>query len=111
MPRQNDPAGRPLYIDQRRFDEAESLPLRDLYSLAGERSKAAHPLLSLGTLYYQGDSERAIEMTRVAGGLILPETDPKLYLSVRHNLALYLCESGGWSEAAGIVTEDRELYG
>ena len=103
-----------LYIDQRRFDEAESLLSRSItfYSLAGERSKAAHPLLSLGTLYYnQGDSGRAIEMTRIASDLILPETDPKLYLFARHNLALYLCESGRWSEADSTVGEDRELYG
>jgi tetratricopeptide (TPR) repeat protein len=102
-----------LRKDQRRFAEAEELLGRAalLYEVAGERSEAAHPLLTLGLLY--GDRQnltRAIEATRSALAKLDPETEPRLYLCGRHNLALFLVEGGQYAAASEAMRADEELY-
>jgi tetratricopeptide (TPR) repeat protein len=102
-----------LRKDQRRFVEAEELLSRAalLYEVAGERIEAARPLLTLGLLY--GDRQnltRAIEATRSALGKLDPETEPRLYLCGRHNLALFLVEGGQYDAASEAMHADEELY-
>jgi tetratricopeptide (TPR) repeat protein len=102
-----------FYIDLRRFAEAEELLTRSimLYSLVGETGRAAHPLLTLGTLYYyQGDSARAIEVTQAAADSARPGSDRRLYMNARHNLVLYLCEAERYTTALEILETDQELY-
>lgn len=102
-----------LFLDQRRFPEAEELLNRSvtLYSVAGERSEAVRPLLSLGLAHYhRGNYAKAIEVTQEAAGLTSPERNLRLYLSARHNLAVYLCEAGKYQAAAEAVREDQALY-
>lgn len=38
------------------------------------------------------------------------EAEPRLYLNGRHNLAVYLTESGRFEEAADLLEADEELY-
>lgn len=102
-----------LSMDQRRFRDAEALLNRSviLYSLAGAKPQIAHPLVTLGLLHYhRGEYAKAVEMTQAATHLIHLETDPRLYLSARHNLALFLCEAGSCTAAAEVLQADRDLY-
>jgi tetratricopeptide (TPR) repeat protein len=61
--------------------------------------------------FHQGLLERAIERVQAALGKLSPEVEPRLYLNGRHNLALYLAESGRYEAAAVLVAEDEDLYG
>jgi len=102
-----------LRKDQRRFVEAEERLGRAalLFEVAGEKTEAARPLLTLGLLY--GDRQnltQAIEATRSALGKLDPETEPRLYLCGRHNLSLFLVEGGQYAAAAEGLREDEELY-
>jgi tetratricopeptide (TPR) repeat protein len=108
-----DSAEASLSMDQRRFRDAEALLNRSviLYSLAGAKPQIAHPLVTLGLLHYhRGEYAKAVEMTQAATHLIHLETDPRLYLSARHNLALFLCEAGSCTAAAEVLQADRGLY-
>jgi len=102
-----------LRKDQRRFAEAEELLARAalLFEVAGERREAVGPLLSLGLLY--GDRKNltlAVEATHSALDKLDPETEPRLYLCGRHNLALFLVEGGQYAAAAEAMRADEELY-
>jgi tetratricopeptide (TPR) repeat protein len=102
-----------LDMEQSRFGRAEELLTRAiaLYSLGGAREQAAHPLVTLGLMYYhQGDSAKAVEFTQAAVDAISPERDRRLYLSARYNLSLYLCEAGYYHAAAETLLTDRDLY-
>jgi tetratricopeptide (TPR) repeat protein len=102
-----------LRKDQRQFKEAEELLVRavNLYGLTGTKEESAQPLITLGLLYYdRGDYRKAIEVTRVSAEMMSPKTDPRFYLCARHNLALFLAESGDYSAAAEILHEDARLY-
>jgi hypothetical protein len=102
-----------LRKDQRRFQEAEELLARStaLFQLAGEKTEAARPLLVLGAMYHhQQQSARAIETTEAALALLRPETEPRLYLCGRHNLALFHVESGRYEEATALLAADETLY-
>lgn len=108
-----DSAEAVLEMDQRRFGEALALIHRSvaLYALAGAKEEAAHPLTTLGLIYYhQGDLEQAIEATRSATALIQPEQNLRLYLGVRHNLTLFLSEAGYYEVASEALLRDRPLY-
>jgi hypothetical protein len=102
-----------LRKDERRFQEAEALLSRSaaLFDLAQERIEAARPLLTLGLAYYdQQELAKAIETTEAALAFLKPESEPRLYLCGRHNLALFYVESGRYEAAAVILAADEALY-
>jgi tetratricopeptide (TPR) repeat protein len=102
-----------LRKDQRRFAEAEELLTRAamLFRISGAAVDTARVLFTLGALFFQqGLFERAIETTEAALERLPPEEEPRLYLSGRHNLALYLAEAGWYARAAGLVAADEGLY-
>lgn len=101
-----------LALDQRQFQEAERLLTRSifLFTIAGDRSRGAHPRLTLGHLcYVRGDLAKAIEHTREAAEAV-PVREERLYLYANHNLALYLCEAGRYTAAAEALRDLQELY-
>jgi tetratricopeptide (TPR) repeat protein len=102
-----------LRKDQRRFADAEALLLRSimLYRLAGDQRAAAHPLVTLGLLYYdRQDYRQALDTFRGALSHLQPETDPRFFCSVHHNLTLTLCELGDLHAAAEALETSRDLY-
>ncbi len=102
-----------LRKDQRQFKEAEELLVRavNLYGLTGTKEEAAQPLITLGLLYYdRNDYRQAIEVTKAAVEMMSPKADPRLYLCARHNLALFLAESGDYATASETLHADAKLY-
>jgi tetratricopeptide (TPR) repeat protein len=102
-----------LRCDQRLFGQAEMLLSRAamLYRVSGSPVGTGRVLLTLGTMYYQqGNLGRAVETTEAALEGLPPETEPRLYLNGRHNLAVYLTESGRFEEAADLLEADEALY-
>lgn len=103
-----------LRKDQRRFSEAENLLAQALvnYRISGDDQGIAHVLLKWGdTCFLAGNFDRAIEQARSALEKIDPETDRRLYLCARHNLAFYLTEIGSCEEAAAVLAAEEERYG
>jgi tetratricopeptide (TPR) repeat protein len=101
-----------LSLDQRHFQEAERLLIRSifLFTIAGDRSRGAHPRLTLGHLCYQrGDLAKAIDFTREAAEAVSVREE-RLYLYAHHNLALYLCEAGRYPAAAEALRDLQDLY-
>lgn len=98
---------------QRRFDEALSLldACYTIYERHGDRSNAGRILISKG-LYigYDNDPEAAIHFLEAGLSMINPSTDPKMVLSVVHNLALFLSECGRFEEARRILRRTRKAY-
>ncbi len=102
-----------LRKDQRRFQEAEELLTRSamLFRISGDDAETARVLLKLGELsFHQGLLDRAAEIVQAALERLTPEEEPRLYLSSRHNLALYLAEAGRYTQAAGLLAADVDLY-
>ncbi len=102
-----------LRKDQRRFADAEALLLRSimLYRLAGDQRAAVYPLVTLGILYFdRQDYRQALETYRGALSHLQPETDPRFYCTVHHNLTLTLCELGDHHAAADALETGRDLY-
>jgi tetratricopeptide (TPR) repeat protein len=102
-----------LRKDQRKFKEAEELLARSvtLFELAGETIEAARPLVVLGTMYFhQQEMAKAIDATKTALSFLSPETDPRLYLCARFNLALIFVESGRFAEGGVLLQADASLY-
>ena len=101
-----------LYKDQRRLRHAERLFTRaaSLYRLADAEVDRARILLNLAATHnHQGKPDRAVEVTRDALAELSPEREPRLYMSGRYNLALFLVESGDARQAAEVLEEDAEL--
>jgi tetratricopeptide (TPR) repeat protein len=101
-----------LALDQRRFADAEKLLNRSIhmYTIAGDKSLTAHPMLTLGHLYaLRGEHSQAIEILQEAVHLA-GERDRRLALYLRHNLAHYLCEAGAFETAAAVLAEAHDLY-
>jgi tetratricopeptide (TPR) repeat protein len=102
-----------LRKDQRRFQEAEDLLTRSavLFELAGERREAARPLMALGAMYHhRQETAKAIETTKAALASLNAVREPRLYLSARFHLALFLAESGRLEAALEILAADAALY-
>jgi tetratricopeptide (TPR) repeat protein len=102
-----------LRKDQRRFAEAGELLTRSamLFRISGAAVETARVLFTLGALFFQqGLLGQAIETTETALERLPPEEEPRLYISGRHNLALYLAEAGRYAQAAGLVAADEDLY-
>jgi tetratricopeptide (TPR) repeat protein len=99
---------------QRRFSEAlELLDQAVELFLDGEYRDphlAGRSLFAkAAVLIEMGDSESAIQALKKANGLIDPERDPRLLLSIRHNLVENLCTMGRHAEAADLFPDVREL--
>jgi len=102
-----------LRKDQRRFHEAEELLTRSVtfFELAGEAVEAARSLVVLGAVYYnQQEMAKAIETTQSALTFLSPESDPRLYLCARFNLAKFFVESGRFAEGGALLQSDALLY-
>ncbi|HYU34360.1 MAG TPA: hypothetical protein VEW48_19580 [Thermoanaerobaculia bacterium] len=102
-----------LRKDQRQFADAEALLLRSimLYRLAGDQRAAVYPLVTLGILYFdRQDYRQALDTYKGALSHLQPETDPRFFCSVHHNLTLTLCELGEHRAAAAALETSRELY-
>jgi tetratricopeptide (TPR) repeat protein len=102
-----------LRKDQRRFPEAERLLKRAAaqFSLIQAADDAARALIKLGDTYeLAGSLDRAIETTRSALALLGPESEPRLHLCARFNLAQQLVHAGQYEEASARLEEDEELF-
>jgi tetratricopeptide (TPR) repeat protein len=102
-----------LRKDQRRFQEAEDLLTRaiTLYRLADDHASAIYPLTTLGLLYYKRQEyPKAVDTFRTALSQGAPETDPRLFCYLHHNLTLTLCDQGNYDAAAEGLRTGRVLY-
>lgn len=102
-----------LRKDQCRFEQAEELLTRAamLFRLVYALEDAARVLLNLGTVYnLRGEPLRAIETTRSALDMMPPESEPRLYLCGRFNLACQLFSAGRREEAEEALDIDADLY-
>lgn len=103
-----------LRKDQRQFRRAEELLARAevLYRVAGCMAENARVAIKLADVYsHSGAMERAVETLRPVFAALDRERDARLFLSARHNLAMYLTDLGRHLEAARILRAERELYG
>jgi tetratricopeptide (TPR) repeat protein len=102
-----------LRKEQRRYDEAEKLLDRVIviYRKLGQRNL-------LGRAYNQkanvcgeaGDAGRRLGLLRRAAELVDRGEDPRMFLTVRHNLILALTENGRAREASSLLFHTRPLY-
>lgn len=102
-----------LHMQEGNLGKAETMLSRAvaLHLLTGAKEEAAHPLVSLGLLFsLRGDYPKALQVTRMALEDIHPKRNPRLYLSARFNLALFLCESGDHAAATEALLRDRDLF-
>jgi len=102
-----------LRRDQRRFWDAEGLFARSvvLFAVSNENLAAARSLVLLGMAYYhQEEITKAIKTTENALSLLSPESDPRLYLCARFNLALFFVDSGRYEEGGALLRADATLY-
>jgi tetratricopeptide (TPR) repeat protein len=98
---------------QRRFEEAETRLARCAadYLAAGLRVEAARNLVKLGMVYREmADLDRALAVTRRAEELLAGTDEPRLLLTVRHNLVHLLCDLGEPARARALLAETGELY-
>ena len=101
-----------LFFHRRLFRRAEALLVRAIcqYYLAGSRAEAAHPLVTLGLVYFhQGKLQKAIESARLAADSVNPRRDLRLYVSARFNLALFSWEARDPATALEILETDRSF--
>jgi tetratricopeptide (TPR) repeat protein len=102
-----------LYMERRLFRRAETLLIRSVcqYFLAGEMTESAHPLITLGLVYFhQGKLHNAIETTQLAAERVHPRQHQRLYISARFNLALFLWEARDHQAALKILETDRPIF-
>jgi tetratricopeptide (TPR) repeat protein len=105
-----------LRRDQRRFGESLDLiervvatytsddpELRDLHLAGQALIKKAY------TLEQMGEVEQAIPVLREAAPLIVEERNPRLVLTLKHNLVWFLPQVGKSDEAAALLPELREM--
>ena len=102
-----------LRSNQRRFDQAVRLQQRAmrLYRRSSHRERLGRAMVDLASYNaLSGDRDLAIEMVQKALELIDGEHDPRTVLAARHNLAVFLQESGRLREALGVLMGARSLY-
>jgi tetratricopeptide (TPR) repeat protein len=102
-----------LRIDLRSFDEAESLLVRALetYRELGQVTLTAQTLIKLGHLFNSANNaEAAIRQYWTALDLISEQTEPRLYLAVRLNLAYSLFDLGHIIQARDVLVCDEDAY-
>jgi tetratricopeptide (TPR) repeat protein len=102
-----------LRSNQRRIDQAVRLQERAmrLYRRAGQRDRLGKAMVDLASYNAMaGDRERAIVMVEKALELVDGERDPHTVLAARHNLAVFLQESGRLREALIVLAGARTLH-
>lgn len=102
-----------LRKDQRRLSDAARLlgEAAALYRELGEVDQLGMVLIQAASVaYYQGDPERAVEILCEIEGLLEPDEDSRLALYVRHNMAVYLCETDQPKQAGDVLEASRSLY-
>lgn len=102
-----------LRRDQRRFDDALRLLDRviGIYRQLGQRHLYGRGLAQkAGVCDEAGDSATAIELMRAALDHLDPREDPRMALTVRHNLIVSLNSTGQHREAFALLFHTRPLY-
>jgi len=102
-----------LRSNQRRIDQAVRLQQRAmrLYRRAGHRERLGRAMVDLASYNaIAGDREFAIELVQKALEMVDVDRDPRTVLAARHNLAVFLQESGRLREALEVLGQARSLY-
>ena len=102
-----------LRSNQRRIDQAVRLQHRAmrLYRRAGHRERLGRAMVDLASYNaLAGDRDHAIELVHKALDMVDAERDPRTVLAARHNLAVFLQESGRLREALVVLAQARSLY-
>ncbi|HVS00849.1 MAG TPA: hypothetical protein VMW27_29790 [Thermoanaerobaculia bacterium] len=102
-----------LLRDERRFPEALKLLQRAafIFSKNGEQHRAGRSMFKLSVVHNQsGHPERAVPMLLAALDLIDAGQEPRLLLSARHNLTVYLVDLGRCEEARSEYHNTHSLY-
>jgi len=102
-----------LRLDQRRFPEAFQLFDRGafIYRKLGQWNLLGRTLLQKAIVCVDtGDREGEMRLLRRALDLIDPQSDPRVFLSARHNLIHALNDSGRSREAFALLFHTRPLY-
>jgi tetratricopeptide (TPR) repeat protein len=102
-----------LRSNQRRLEQAVRLQERALrlYRRAGHRDRLGKSMVDLASYNaLAGDRGRAIDLVQEALELVDGERDPHTVLAARHNLAVFLQESGRLREALVVLAGARPLY-
>jgi tetratricopeptide (TPR) repeat protein len=102
-----------LRSNQRRVDRAVRLQHRAmrLYRRAGHAERLGRAMVDLASYNaLAGDRDYAIELVQKALEMVDAERDPRTVLAARHNLAVFLQESGRLREAMTVLAQARSLY-
>lgn len=102
-----------LRTDQRDFPQAMRLLQRAfaIFRDLGDNHRAGRSLVKMSVArYHAGDPEGGIPLLRQARELIDPQEEPRLLLSVWHNLVFYHAEAGRFMEAQGLYIKARPIY-
>jgi tetratricopeptide (TPR) repeat protein len=82
-----------------------------LYRRAGHRDKLGKAMVDLASYHaLVGDRAHAIDLVKKALLMVDGERDPHTVLAARHNLAVFLQESGRLREALEVLAEAHPLY-
>jgi tetratricopeptide (TPR) repeat protein len=101
-----------FYRDQRQFPDAIRVIDRavEIYREANDHHAEGRALITKATVLRQaGEVEEAIPTLERAASLVDPGREPRLLLSIKSNLALYLNEVGRGMEAKKLLPEVRKL--
>jgi tetratricopeptide (TPR) repeat protein len=102
-----------LAADQRRFPDALRLLERaaTVFAEYGESHHAGRSRVKMATVHSRaGEPERAIPLLYEALSLVEAGREPRLDLSIRHNLMTALADAGQALEARRLFRESRGLY-
>ncbi len=101
-----------LRIDQNRFDEAARITNQMIALCRAGRDdhREGAALIQKGlALGYEGLCREAIPVIRSGLSLINATREPHLLVAGKHNLCLFLLESGEWENAGRLLEELRSL--
>jgi tetratricopeptide (TPR) repeat protein len=101
-----------FYRAQRQLHEALRTADRaaEIYRKANDRHAEGRVLINKATiLWEQGEAEAAIAVLERAGSLVDPGREPRLLLSIKSSLVLYLNDVGRGLEARQLLPEARKL--
>ena len=83
----------------------------ELYQACGEEHLRGSLLVTKGAILRdQGELPRAVEATLDACVFLDAAIDPQLEASALHNLALFYCELGRFTDAAAVLEENEEYF-
>jgi tetratricopeptide (TPR) repeat protein len=102
-----------LRSNQSRIDLAVRLQERALrlYRRTGNRDRLGKAMVDLASYHsLVGDREHAIDLVHKALSMVDAQRDPHTVLAARHNLAVFLQESGRLREALAVLADARPLY-